>query len=637
MKFSDLQVVRPIPPNSSPAAAITKRFIRLARLYATVAVKASLALVALAGIVTYVVGIPPQKFATHASDLLVVLGFTAVPLSLLAAAVLMGWLYRRSLKRRMRHTEDRVAPLPVAPAQQAPQPAINGEDNVPETPQDARNEAASVHVEVQRAYAVAWLAYASIITVFMIGYTNRGMQWDGRIAIAYTALAPQILILMWSLRLAYGWRLLAFVVYGFVGTVSLELFSNRAWHVTVSVIGPFALFPMAGLLFLFIRRIQPFVVLLIASVLWFVGLGVLLDHFRPAVTIGSRHALEMNPWLIAAGLLNIILGVVLTTLLLQRRWPVRVAGIAVALTGTVMLGFDLVYHRLPIAIQIVCFVAVAVLQVFILWTLFKFFIWFQERGFLTNELLQIHLCWVFLTLYYEGSTTANKLYTDQVAVRWGFLLALVLFVATLQALLFLIRRSRPHCARKRLLVLRAFGRADEREDLLDDLNDTWRRIGAIDLIAATDVASRTLQSAMLEAFLLRRSDEQFLHDEADVKKRLKERRSEIEADARYPVNPVYCYERVWRSAFTQLAKNADVFLMDVRAFTTKNEGCAWELTQLLQHSPLRRIVLLADSRTDFEALDAIVGARDLAILNLDRRSKKERRALFDLLLNAAFG
>ncbi|MEA2329677.1 MAG: hypothetical protein QOE68_4636, partial [Thermoanaerobaculia bacterium] len=535
MKFSDLQVVRPIPPDTSPAAAITNRFIRLARLYATVAVKASLALVALAGIVTILVGIPPEKFATHYSDLLVVLGFTAVPLSMLAAAILMGWLHRRSLKRRMRHTEDRVAPLYVAPSQQAPQPAINGDDNVPETPQDAGKEAERVHVKVQRAYTLAWLGYASIITVFIIAYTNRGMQWDGRIAIAYTALAPQILILTWSLRLTHRWRLLAFVVYGFVGSMVLAFFSNRAWHVAASVIGPFALFPMAGLLFLFVRRIQPFVVLLVASVLWFVGLGVLLDHFRPAVTIGSRHALETNPWLIAAGLLNIILGVVLTTWLLQRRWPLRVAGIAVALTGTVLLGFDLVYQRLPIAIQVICFVAVAVLQIFILWALFKLFVWFQERGFLTNELLQIHLCWVFLTLYYEGSATANTLYTDQFAVRWGFLLALVLFIATLHMSLFLIRRSRPRCARKRLLVLRAFGRADEREDLLDDLHDTWRRIGAIDLIAATDVASRTLQSTMLEAFLLRRSDEEFLHNEADVKERLERRRSEIEADARYPV------------------------------------------------------------------------------------------------------
>jgi hypothetical protein len=42
-------------------------------------------------------------------------------------------------------------------------------------------------------------------------------------------------------------------------------------------------------------------------------------------------------------------------------------------------------------------------------------------------------------------------------------------------------------------LLRVFGLADQRERLLDTSDDTWRRIGRIDLIAGTETALQALK------------------------------------------------------------------------------------------------------------------------------------------------
>jgi hypothetical protein len=224
-------------------------------------------------------------------------------------------------------------------------------------------------------------------------------------------------------------------------------------------------------------------------------------------------------------------------------------------------------------------------------------------------------------------------------MRWGVVIALALHMLTLHLLMIRIYLRREPLTTKRLLLLRVFGRPNEREDLLDDLDDTWRRIGAVDLLAASDVASRTLESRMLEAFLLRRGRDQFLRTEAEVHQRIEQRSSRIEGDARYPVDPFFCHESVWWAAFIGLAEKTTVVMMDVRGFTTDKQGCVRELAYLLQH-PLRQVVFIADAFSDLPALDQMARTagvkEDLTVLEFSKRSNEDRHALFELLLNAAF-
>ena len=44
--------------------------------------------------------------------------------------------------------------------------------------------------------------------------------------------------------------------------------------------------------------------------------------------------------------------------------------------------------------------------------------------------------------------------------------------------------------------------------------------------------------------------------------------------------------------------------MDLRSFSRKNQGCMWELEQLLRGIPLERVILLLDESTDQQFLKA---------------------------------
>jgi hypothetical protein len=113
---------------------------------------------------------------------------------------------------------------------------------------------------------------------------------------------------------------------------------------------------------------------------------------------------------------------------------------------------------------------------------------------------------------------------------------------------------------------------------------------------------------MLEAFLLRRTDDQFLRTAEEVDHRLEHMHSRLEGDARYPINAIYCYVTAWSYAVMRLAPKADVVLMDLRGFTRKNLGCVFELGWIVQHIPLSRIVLLTDASSDDQALGHVAQA-----------------------------
>jgi hypothetical protein len=289
-------------------------------------------------------------------------------------------------------------------------------------------------------------------------------------------------------------------------------------------------------------------------------------------------------------------------------------------------------------------------QFYVVWVVFRLFLRLQAGQILTTELLHSHLCWGFLTLYFL-LVSGSALYVEATWLPWTLGLALLLYIAALHTGLGLARIKRAGKSGRRLLLLRTFSKDRNRENLLDSLDDRWRRIGRIDLITGTDLAVRTLAGRMLEAFLLRRVDDQFLKTREEVNRRLEHLRSDIEGDVRYPVNSVSCYESAWQHALGQLVPESDVLLMDLRGFTMENRGCRFELIYVVQRVGLRRVIVLVDRRTDVDALTRTAqGAWEelpsdspnvldpepvLNVLRFDAPTERNADALFSLLLDAA--
>jgi hypothetical protein len=190
--------------------------------------------------------------------------------------------------------------------------------------------------------------------------------------------------------------------------------------------------------------------------------------------------------------------------------------------------------------------------------------------------------------------------------------------------------------------------------LLDALDDSWRRHGSLDLVVWMDLALSTLNALTIENFLVGRVDRQFLRDEADARTRLPQLPDAIALDGRYPMNELHCQSGIWQEVVARLARESDVVLMDLRGFQQSNEGVIAELSLVVRHVRLSRIVLLTDARTDERLLADVVqnawhalppdspnaNASDLAQLQVVRSSASwsvTARAVARQVFTAGFG
>lgn len=146
-----------------------------------------------------------------------------------------------------------------------------------------------------------------------------------------------------------------------------------------------------------------------------------------------------------------------------------------------------------------------------------------------------------------------------------------------------------------LLLLRVFALGARSERLFDALGKRWLRIGNIDMIAGPDLATTAVEPHEFLDFVGGRLSRQFVRDEADLARRFAARALGPDPDGRHRVNEFFCHDDTWRPTMLRLAQAADVVLMDLRGFSPQNQGCRYELQQLLDFVPLARVLVLVDA------------------------------------------
>jgi len=145
--------------------------------------------------------------------------------------------------------------------------------------------------------------------------------------------------------------------------------------------------------------------------------------------------------------------------------------------------------------------------------------------------------------------------------------------------------------------------------LFDLIGSRWRYLGPIRLIAAPDLASRTIDPGKLFTFVRRRLRALFVHDEVELENRLAQLDERPDPDGRYRVAEFFCAGEIWRSAVKRLMAGTHLVVMDLRNFSKSNEGCAFELQTLLDAAPLGRLMLLVDRHTDVDYLKGVLDAQ----------------------------
>jgi hypothetical protein len=506
---------------------------------------------------------------------------------------------------------------------------------------------------INTAFLIPAIVFTTLVTGAMVGgmFSLHGYSKDGPLAVTYMMQWVPLVIVLWFVDLPFRTRLLVLSGYLAMG-LALALFASnlrRVIQLFEATVSFQVLNPLAVVALLLIRRLRPWLLVMV-GVLLFVAIGVALMNLTGmGERARERVHVKFGTWAIVYPLVFPILAMILVGWLLQRdRWKPT---IVMSLGALTLVGIIFYFLHLPVVSVGLLELPANVLEILLFWAIFKGFVLLQERQWLPTQVLHSHLCWGALTLYLLALTVNGRtLFGNSWWRPWALVLSYLLYIVLLHAILHRSWRSRVSRSGKRLLLLRVFGKADQSERLLDSLDNSWRFVGRIDLVAGTDLAERALGALMLEAFLLRRTDQLFLKTGYDVRQRLANLRSGLEGDLRYPVNSVYCYASAWREVVELLAPKSDAVLMDLRGFSRRNQGCVFELTWIVQWLSLARILLLTDGSTDYAALKATVHEawstlpptspsvgqrRPLLTLVEANGSISARDGIFALLLNAA--
>ena len=167
-------------------------------------------------------------------------------------------------------------------------------------------------------------------------------------------------------------------------------------------------------------------------------------------------------------------------------------------------------------------------------------------------------------------------------------------------------RTRPP---RRLLLLRVFGFGRRSRRLLDLIGTRWRLIGSIDLIAAPNLASRTVEPATFLEFVRGRLGRLFVRTPAVLEERLAALDRGPDPDARFRVNQLFCSDAMWQQAVIRLMGEASLVVMDLRGFGPQRRGCVFELQTLLDTVPVNRLMFLFDRTTNRRALEGLLTER----------------------------
>jgi hypothetical protein len=555
--------------------------------------------------------------------LLIFLEASAFPLLFLALLGLFAWRYRRAVElgmsRRRRTSENSNAVAgklasgewPAGHARLRLQPIAPSVAWLSSAASAQLAQAQHTSLLVRLAFAAAGIVHMALTSGVLWWSTAGSFSADQRGVMALLALAPGLLVLGAFLTRRTRTRIAMALAFILLGCSALVLFGDplHGLRVVWAFVPLMVIFPLAGLLFLLVRQLRPLLVVLMAVVVFFVCGVALVLLFG---VDNTQFAHTSRPWLLWLGLVYPVLGVLILMRLLRRRnkrVPIALLG-AMALAGILV---DLLFApEFPLG-PILVALPVNVLQAYFVWLTFKFFIWLGERRFLPAQVLHFHLCWLFLTLCF-GLIAANTGADLRPAVPiWALIgAAFACYAIVLQVALRHQWSAHRKESGQRLLLLRVFSDPEKRSQLLDMLDDTWRCSGRIDLIVGTDLALRTLSARMLESFLLRRADREFLKSGEQVDRRIAALGSGLEGDLHYPVNELYCYADAWPHAVSRLAPEV---LMDLRGFNRDRLGCTFELRMLLDTVALRRIVLVTDSTTDASALEETVEAAWCGLAN----------------------
>ena len=209
--------------------------------------------------------------------------------------------------------------------------------------------------------------------------------------------------------------------------------------------------------------------------------------------------------------------------------------------------------------------------------------------------------WQPITLVFEGVGYA-------LAGPIGFLAYL-----SLAALLRPLVRKDASTNAPRVLLLRVFALDHASRALYGLLSPRLLRIATIGMITGPDLATTAIEPHEFLAFLGGRLSREFIASPQAICARLAAYDDAPDPDGSFRNNDFFCQNHTWQGTVQRLAEGAHAVVMDLRGFKPNNDGCAWEIGQLLERVDLNKVLMLTNRDTDSEHLARTVAERWRAV------------------------
>jgi hypothetical protein len=510
-----------------------------------------------------------------------------VPVALVVSLALR-WTYLRSVRRSMmRKAVEMPAPDHQAPA--ASSPAFAG-------PAAPRLELVSANAPAGDAVRAAWrspwialtvhvaasFAYGLIITLTWFSISGGIYPWDGVLLFTLYYVWPLVIVV--GIVAPLSWRAMALVALAYIAL----LFSFSAWAMRGTGVTWYQLtnnwWNMNG----------------IGTVL------VLASLARPIRAIGP---------IVVALMTAATAGVFETADLMHDESVINGVGVIASDLG-------LSGHTGGVIAALVTLGLGALAAILISYALLLVIGRFYQAQWISDQSIQIDAVWLIFAVMH--APPARPL------AGLGAFLAYEL-VARL-GLRLLLPRGRAHERPPRLLLLRVFSLGSRSETLFRAFSLSWRYLGSMRMIAGPDLANATVEPHEFLDFLAGRLQRRFITNPEILERRLVESPLLRDPDGRFRVSSFFCHADTWQTVLRRLARESDLVLMDLRGFTRSNQGCVFELHELLDSVQLEHFLLVVDDTTDEAFLSEILqnGWAHVGASSLNRTNAAPRVHLYRL-------
>jgi hypothetical protein len=223
--------------------------------------------------------------------------------------------------------------------------------------------------------------------------------------------------------------------------------------------------------------------------------------------------------------------------------------------------------------------------------------WIRQNSLAYLIGVALHAVWLAETLFVAATSAVSAVTRGAPAIPGA-----VAGVATLALYAFLLKRrtlqlraSMRASPPVRLLFLWVFGDFQRLNSLFLGLGALWRCVGSLQFLRGG-----WFLATAGESFSRRKKGRGFL---ATTPEEVAAIIGRFHHEPHpwmflYATNSLLCTDEVWRHTLDVLLDESDVVLMDLSGFSPSNQGCTYELGQLIDRVPTSRFVLLVDTATD---------------------------------------